>query len=140
MKNPLTPVGIEPATFRFVAQHLNHCAIAVPLMRVSDPLFKLLDYHMFQHSFLSLNLMIGWQLSICNCCKPLFPLLCKCQLLCSCRLALKYRSPGLPTAFFPNIAPSRMFATNSLCLTLCPIHERSLFFKIFKSNLSPFAL
>ena len=22
----ITPVGIEPATFRFVAQHLNHCA------------------------------------------------------------------------------------------------------------------
>ena len=29
MKNPLTPAGIEPATFRFVAQHLNHCAAAV---------------------------------------------------------------------------------------------------------------
>jgi len=29
MKNPLTPAGIEPATFRFVAQHLNHCATAV---------------------------------------------------------------------------------------------------------------
>ena len=30
MKDPLTPNGIEPATFRFVAQHLNHCAPAVP--------------------------------------------------------------------------------------------------------------
>ena len=30
MKNPLTPAGIEPATFRFVAQHLDHCATAVP--------------------------------------------------------------------------------------------------------------
>jgi len=30
MNNPLTPAGIEPATFRFVAQHLNHCATAVP--------------------------------------------------------------------------------------------------------------
>ena len=29
MKNPLTPAGIEPATFRFVAQHLSHCATAV---------------------------------------------------------------------------------------------------------------
>jgi len=29
MKNPLTPAGIEPATFRFVAQRLNHCATAV---------------------------------------------------------------------------------------------------------------
>ena len=31
MKNPVTPAGIEPATFRFEAQHLNHCATAVPL-------------------------------------------------------------------------------------------------------------
>jgi len=30
MKNSLTPAGIEPATFRFVAQHLNHCATASP--------------------------------------------------------------------------------------------------------------
>jgi len=29
-KNPLTRAGIEPATFRFVAQHLNDCAAAVP--------------------------------------------------------------------------------------------------------------
>ena len=29
MKNPLTLAGIKPATFRFVAQHLNHCATAV---------------------------------------------------------------------------------------------------------------
>ena len=26
----MTPAGIEKATFRFVAQHLNHCATAVP--------------------------------------------------------------------------------------------------------------
>ena len=30
MKNPPTPAGIEPASFRCVAQHLNHCATAVP--------------------------------------------------------------------------------------------------------------
>ena len=32
-KIPMTPYGIEPATFRFVAQHLNHCASAVPVIR-----------------------------------------------------------------------------------------------------------
>ena len=32
MKNPVTPPGIEPATFRFVAQNLNHCATAVPIL------------------------------------------------------------------------------------------------------------
>ena len=26
----MTPAGIEPATFRFLAQHLNHCATVVP--------------------------------------------------------------------------------------------------------------
>ena len=29
-KIPMTPAGIEPATFIFVAQHLNHCATAEP--------------------------------------------------------------------------------------------------------------
>ena len=24
MKNPMTPAGFEPATFRFVAEHFNH--------------------------------------------------------------------------------------------------------------------
>ena len=28
----MTPSGIEPETFRFVAGHLNHCATAVPLL------------------------------------------------------------------------------------------------------------
>ena len=32
MKNPLTPAVIELVTFRFVAQHLNHCATAVPFL------------------------------------------------------------------------------------------------------------
>ena len=27
----MTPAGIEPATFRFVAQRLSHCATAVPV-------------------------------------------------------------------------------------------------------------
>ena len=30
MKNPMKLVGIEPATFQFVAQHLDRCATAVP--------------------------------------------------------------------------------------------------------------
>ena len=33
LKNSLTPAGIEPATFQFVAQHLNHSATAVPLIQ-----------------------------------------------------------------------------------------------------------
>ena len=33
-KIPMTPSGIEPATFRFVAHHLNHCATAVPIQGI----------------------------------------------------------------------------------------------------------
>jgi len=31
-KIPMTPAGIEQATFWFVAEHLNHCATAVPML------------------------------------------------------------------------------------------------------------
>jgi len=47
MKNPLTPAGIEPATFRFVTQHLNHCATAVP---GSVGYFPVFGNHVFLHS------------------------------------------------------------------------------------------
>jgi len=34
-KKPMTLAGIEPATFRFVTQHLDHCATAVPALQVA---------------------------------------------------------------------------------------------------------
>jgi len=41
MKNPLTPAGIEPATFRFVAQHLNHCAGEYVEKQMQFPLLEI---------------------------------------------------------------------------------------------------
>ena len=38
----MTPAGIEQATVRFVAQHLNHCATAVPLLLLDTELLNLL--------------------------------------------------------------------------------------------------
>jgi len=35
----MTPSGIEPATFRFVTQHLNHCAAAVPMFNYNQSYF-----------------------------------------------------------------------------------------------------
>ena len=36
-KFQITPSGIEPATFRFVAQSLKHCATAVPASEGTAP-------------------------------------------------------------------------------------------------------
>ena len=41
----MTPFGIEPATFRFVAQHLNRCTTAVPLLQGSKKLILWTRYH-----------------------------------------------------------------------------------------------
>jgi hypothetical protein len=39
MKTPMTPYGIEPATFRFVEKYLNHCAtISGPQLNVYEML------------------------------------------------------------------------------------------------------
>jgi hypothetical protein len=53
-KIPMTPSGIEPATFRFVTQHLNHCATAVSLLICAmkgNELVSLLIDHCSEFSF-----------------------------------------------------------------------------------------
>jgi hypothetical protein len=50
--------------------------------------------------FLSHNLLIGWHLSIWNCCKPFFSLLYNCQFLCFWRLALSIVVEVFPRPFF----------------------------------------
>ena len=40
----MTPSGIEPATFRFVAQFVNHCDTAVPCHGGVSYITKLLMY------------------------------------------------------------------------------------------------
>jgi len=32
----MTPAVVKPSTFRFVAQHLNHCAAAVPRFELRE--------------------------------------------------------------------------------------------------------
>ena len=48
MKNPMTPAGIEPATFQFVAQYLNHCATAIPTKPMYK--YKILSFKYVFHS------------------------------------------------------------------------------------------
>jgi hypothetical protein len=53
----------------------------------------------FSFFVLPFDLLIGWQLSIWNCCKPLFSLLYNCQLLCFWRLALSIAVEVFPQPF-----------------------------------------
>ena len=57
-----------------------------------------------------------------------------CTTVSFCVLATcsKYYGRGLPTTFFPYIATLKVFSTNSLCPTVCPIHEWCLLVKFFK--------
>ena len=47
----MTPAGIEPTTIRFVAQHLNHCATAVPIHTVRTVKFQSKVAQHFLHRF-----------------------------------------------------------------------------------------
>ena len=58
MKIPMTPSRIEPATFRFVAQHLNHCATAVPNLNSVPKLFMCL-YMLINCTFSSICYFIS---------------------------------------------------------------------------------
>ena len=44
----MTPSGIEPAIFRFVAQHFNHCATAVKV-----PLYSIKYMHVVIYLFIT---------------------------------------------------------------------------------------
>ena len=77
----------------------------------------------------------GSQLSIWNCCEPFSSVLYVSSCV-SGDLFLSIVVEVFRRLFFPDIAPSRMFTTNSLCLIVCCIQRWRLFFESFKSNLS----
>ena len=54
----MTPAGIELATFRFVAQHLNHCATAVRtiIIYVSNNTVIVNNYEFFLNRILPLEI------------------------------------------------------------------------------------
>jgi hypothetical protein len=49
-KIPMTPSGIDPATFRFVAQCLNHCATACPTHHKYIFKFNMKDYFHYEQN------------------------------------------------------------------------------------------
>ena len=79
-KIPMTPSGIEPATFRFVAQHLNHCATAVPLHNIVTVKNIHLTFCAWKRNF-------DFPL-LCFCAKKYFPLLSTTQTYLSLRVKL----------------------------------------------------
>ena len=90
--------------------------------------------------FLSFYLLTDWQLCTWNCCKPFFSLLFNCQLLCSWRLALII----VVEVFLQHFSGYCSFKNvyYKLVMPNCMPYPlvASVFFLIFKSNLSSFAL
>jgi len=65
-KIPMTPCGIEPATFRFVAQHLNHCATAIP-----NKIIIVLQYSIIIWCYNTIVLQLSTVFSTVACCTGL---------------------------------------------------------------------
>jgi hypothetical protein len=85
--------GIEPWSFCHKIRSL--------LTKLTDISRNSLHFSLKWIFFLSLSLLIGWQLSIWNCCKPFFSLLTyNCQLLYICRLSLSIVVDVFPRVFF----------------------------------------
>jgi hypothetical protein len=72
-----------------------HCRYCVIKWRITHIFF----FFFFFFFFLSFSLLIGWQISFWNCCKPFFSLLYNCQLLWFWRLALSIVVEVFPRPF-----------------------------------------
>jgi len=57
MKNPLTPAGIEPATFRIVSQHLNLLTPNVNYSGRTAPLNSKVAFYIFIQQIYVLNIL-----------------------------------------------------------------------------------
>ena len=74
-KIPMTPAGIEPVTFRFVAQHFNHCATMVPtlttvLQEIPRSVLMPIHFTPWQSLGYLLDLRVRWPHSFCGYAPP----------------------------------------------------------------------
>ena len=64
-KIPMTPAGIEPATFQFVAQHLNHCAMAFLFSKSEN--YTGFSYEMcYVPTAVALKIWVFWVVTTCH--------------------------------------------------------------------------
>jgi len=69
-KIPVTPYGIEPATFRFIAQHLNHCATVVPIyIYIYIYIYNHIHTHTHTHlqAYICTNVVTFWSKLFWSC-------------------------------------------------------------------------
>ena len=78
----------------------NGCSGCLCLVFPQIYYHTILQQVIFFFFFLSFNLLIGWQLSMWNCCKPFYQLLYNSQLLGFWRLALGVVVKVFPQPFF----------------------------------------
>jgi hypothetical protein len=69
-KIPMTPSGIDPATFRFVARCLDHCATACPIwwynMKIYASYFPCMQSQFGCHQAIIMEMVLGEQ-PLCGC-------------------------------------------------------------------------
>ena len=89
----MTPAGIEPATFRFVARHLNHCATAFPLsvQYVISLLFASLYYFQITRLKFFFEFFVSFNLALYFCVFVLILLMC-----CPCPIFVQVYRPLPP--------------------------------------------
>jgi len=105
-----------------LAEALNHKSATCHFTRY-------LPRYLLVFFFLSLHLLIGWQLSIWICCKPFFSLLYNCHLLCFWRLALSIVVKVFPRHFIIIII---IIVTIIIIIIICGV-SKAVSYLIFRT-------
>ena len=106
MKNPLTPAWIETASYRFVTQHLNHCATAVPKILYGINI----KVHTVVFNLPNILIPTQYNTTLCHLGLQFFLLLSfTCLIQLSCNIQGHYCNINIEKGHFSNISCSRHY-------------------------------
>ena len=116
-KIPMTHAGIEPATFQFVPQHLNHCTTVVPPSRPVQACNGIA----LPHLYISCSVYVGFKIKMDARIK-FVGLLCNCNFHYSWNVAVPLQPMGTPTQPPWHVALKiNIHYVNLMCGWLCTV-------------------